>query len=179
MDLQSPQQSVILPTPKEFSELLDDVMKGKQPQDKEAALKTLVAIEMAGIIEAEIEEAEQDKDSDTSSSSTLAAIIEAEIEAEQDKDSDTSSSSSSSDDSGYDQYAMVTETFITATSSSESDVETERQEITETQREWQMAYHSKLRARYMKRGRQERQDTTDSSDSDTDGGTHNGGKREA
>ena len=150
MDLQSPQQSVILPTPKEFSELLDDVMKGKQPQDKEAALKTLVAIEMAGIIEAEIEEAEQDKDSDTSSSS------------------------SSSDDSGYDQYAMVTKIFITATSSSESDVKTERQEITETQREWQMAYHKQLRARYLKR---QEQDTTDSSDSD--GGTHNGGKTEA
>merc|ERR1711922_116403 len=112
------------------------------------ALKTLVAIELAELIENEIQEALQDP---SSSNNILSAIIEAE-------EADTSSSSSSSS----------SETFITATSNSESDVvETESKEITERDRECQMDdYHTRLWERHMKRGRKERPFTTDCSDSD-------------
>merc|ERR1711922_11987 len=83
MSLQSSQQSV-LPTPKEWSSLIIDVMNGKKPENKEAALKTLVAIELAELIENEIQEALQDP---SSSNNILSAIIEAE-------EADTSNSES-------------------------------------------------------------------------------------
>ena len=111
--------SVTLPTPEEFGELLDSVMQGQLPVDEDSARKTVAAIAIAEIIEAE-------------------------------QDSDTSSSSS---DSGYDLWAVVTSTFLEASTTSESD-ETERQEV-DTERVANGISQTRARARYKQR--QERQ----------------------
>ena len=134
------QQFLILPTPTQFTELIGDVIKGKKPQDKEAALKTLVAIELVLLIESEQEQVpfhDITKDSDNSFSSDDTSSS-AFITATSDSAFITADSSSES------------ETEIERQESSESETETETQEITETEVEWRMTYLSKLRS-YMKR----------------------------
>merc|ERR1712083_192790 len=139
------QQFLILPTPTQFTELIGDVIKGKKPQDKEAALKTLVAIELVLLIESEQEQVpfhDITKDSDNSFSSddtSSSAFITA-----------TSDSSSESETEKERQESSESETETETQESSESETETETQEITETEVEWRMTYLSKLRS-YMKR----------------------------
>merc|ERR1711920_1129596 len=133
------QQFLILPTPTQFTELVGDVIKGKKPQDKEAALKTLVAIELVLLIESEQEQVpfhDITKDSDNSFSSddtSSSAFI-------------TADSSSESETGIERQESSESETETETQESSESETETETQEITETEVEWRMTYLSKLRA---------------------------------